>query len=608
MSERDFSPGKPVRNPYELYGWNRPDSLLDILSSDALSGVPFWLFGERLSGKTSVLLCVKNRIEASGSNFGVIVDFQEFYSRGQEYSTANSYRHILEVSFKRLLETGLWDKRTLKSLLEDDGILDTEPDNASRWANAMKKMADMLQEKNKALVLLFDDAEKLPDFFPNNNNYFYIFRDFGHNWRKGEGGVTYALAGAIPLADLKAKTPGSSQFDGIKDPRILAPLNEEEFEELWKDIENSLSEESRRNLRVCIDRRGDARQLCGGWPAFAKILAHAWKDATSAENSNPLENDLEHILKRHAASRAHLARIARDLSAPGINARHLIDCGLLVENDPDIGGYSINGELLKLHLRKFPDPREQGAPVFKDAGELGAWLVEHDLLPALLSMLGGEHEDWLEFKGEIWPDQEHIEADNKARGSRQTLNDWLWNIARAMLAMRNSRGGLILVGIGDKGEILGVNTHDNSDTDYRRKIREKLGVKKFKIVKSKNDDKEIHKLDNCEWDLEKGGWCRFEMKTLEGRKILAIIVSPRPEFVSQAHSVAMDTLSPTGAQTPRAPYILLRNKDATSYSYPTSNTKETAEIIEKHRATFMDSSDLSDFLSKLRDFQCGAPH
>lgn len=64
---------------------------------------------------------------------------------------------------------------------------------------------------------------------------------------------------------------------------------------------------------------------------------------------------------------------------------------------------------------------------------------------ALIELAGGQETDWLEFKAALWPESGQFKLG-------ENLDDCRWNVAKGLVAMANSRGGCVLVGICEKAD------------------------------------------------------------------------------------------------------------------------------------------------------------
>jgi cold shock CspA family protein len=84
-----------------------------------------------------------------------------------------------------------------------------------------------------------------------------------------------------------------------------------------------------------------------------------------------------------------------------------------------------------------------------------------------LDLAGGDEREWLELKAAACP----IDGELAAGYSRA---DYEWNVAKAVVAMANSAGGVVLLGVDDFGEIIGVDASDP------KQVRKRKGEEEFR--------------------------------------------------------------------------------------------------------------------------------
>jgi len=77
-----------------------------------------------------------------------------------------------------------------------------------------------------------------------------------------------------------------------------------------------------------------------------------------------------------------------------------------------------------------------------------------DVAP-LLKLTGGQETDWLEFKASC-------ERPVEGLSPGETADDYRWHVARAMVALANTHGGCLLLGVNDDGEPVGLGPSDPS--------------------------------------------------------------------------------------------------------------------------------------------------
>lgn len=69
--------------------------------------------------------------------------------------------------------------------------------------------------------------------------------------------------------------------------------------------------------------------------------------------------------------------------------------------------------------------------------------------------------EWLELKASFYPESGNFEHGTNA-------DDYRWNLAKAVIALANSIGGVVLLGVADDGGVIGI---DASDPDGRRRSK-----------------------------------------------------------------------------------------------------------------------------------------
>ena len=73
---------------------------------------------------------------------------------------------------------------------------------------------------------------------------------------------------------------------------------------------------------------------------------------------------------------------------------------------------------------------------------------------ALIELAGGSETNWLEFKAACCPTIEHALKPGESEG------DLKWNVAKACIAMANTDGGCLLLGVDDRGQPVGLGPSD----------------------------------------------------------------------------------------------------------------------------------------------------
>lgn len=162
----------------------------------------------------------------------------------------------------------------------------------------------------------------------------------------------------------------------------------------------------------------------------------------------------------------------------------------------------------------------------RNFGELAEKILSYsnDDVEALIKLSRGEETEWLEFKASLYASKEF------PLGEDETNDDLFFNAAKAVIAMANSQGGIVLIGVSDDKlpEPVGLTYSDPKE------ILKNKGVDDFlrNLV-----DKAIYPQDK-KWETGEATWvlndnaalrCTPRMCSWKGKKVAAIIVTPVPE-------------------------------------------------------------------------------
>lgn len=585
FNEADLGSNTVTRNPEKLFAWNKPGALLDQIFENVRHGDTFLLYGERKSGKTSLLRCLVARIEARlPACLPVLLDFQDIF--GGNISSTGSYKHILEQIFIVLEDEcgkpDSWSRADLDRIIERRAISPVPGENdidlviSARFRDVEK----LMREYGKTLVLFFDDCERLPQYFPDNrDSFFYPVRKLRQNWDPDRGGISFVLAGAEKLEFFEHRT-GSPQFNNVGDEIAVEPLCKNDFVEMWEIM-----------LEACPVSQNisgeEAYALCGGRAALAKLLLDCLRKGEDPRKSKPINKILQNIYDRHPDGQKYLRDIALgELPDDDAPQKRLESFHLIEENSPDMGGFHICGSLWRDFLK---DKTISNPPVMEiqNAGQLAEILARDVNLEKLLKLrhLRGEYADWLEFK-------EYAIPDNSKYPPNKTEGDMLWHIAKEILAMRNTRGGLILLGVADDGALVGIDYdphNDGAEFDYIRRFVKKMNNAANPPV-FKGRDEHLN-LEKCEWKLDNVKWINFKMVKIDGKYVLAIIVHPQPEFFDKDHFLKKIKLKNQGVWNR---LLLVRNNFA-SIDIIDVDRKDIDQAIKKHQDFCAQSEDLERF-------------
>ena len=80
---------------------------------------------------------------------------------------------------------------------------------------------------------------------------------------------------------------------------------------------------------------------------------------------------------------------------------------------------------------------------------------------ALMELVRHSETEWLELKASIHPEGGNFEQETNA-------DDYRWNVAKAVIALANSIGGVVLLGVADDGGVIGI---EASDPNGRRRSK-----------------------------------------------------------------------------------------------------------------------------------------
>lgn len=189
--------------------------------------------------------------------------------------------------------------------------------------------------------------------------------------------------------------------------------------------------------------------------------------------------------------------------------------------------------------------------------------------------------DWLEFKAAIFPiDGSYPPGTNK--------DYYSWNVAKAVIGMANTRGGVVLLGIDDNGEAVGLDPSDPDndisrgafDLFTRKTLTPAINCGKWNVESAEGKRRTVYSVRNPV--LLAQSWEPYYYKFKE-RYVAAIIVKP-VAFGSEDLIFVEDTA----------------NKNETVYCRQLGGGNTMAywkkEDIENYIATRTDSNDYFDIL------------
>ena len=140
----------------------------------------------------------------------------------------------------------------------------------------------------------------------------------------------------------------------------------------------------------------------------------------------------------------------------------------------------------------------------------------------LLKAAGGRECEWLELKASI-----KLSKEDSNKGESQ--KDLYWNIAKAVIALANSTGGALIIGIDDNGQRVDLANENNdprgiikSDGHEKYYLKEIYG----KIWSGEHDGKEWNKEKGIRYTKKLPSIMEYNLCTYEGGEVFVILVKP----------------------------------------------------------------------------------
>lgn len=199
---------------------------------------------------------------------------------------------------------------------------------------------------------------------------------------------------------------------------------------------------------------------------------------------------------------------------------------------------------------------------------------------ALISLSGGQESEWLEFKAGIGPPRgQPMGKDEK--GKDYNRYDYHWHVARAVIAMANTRGGVILLGISEHKPPEPPEPVGLSSSDPKGILNEKGKDSFFNDVLNHA----IHP-DTKLWKTGASGTLSIyrgslietfkpEMYEWQGKQIAALFVCPVP---------GSDDLISVFKKETTAEIFLVREKGNRGYNRPLINNSDINDFKRKRES------------------------
>ena len=498
-----------VKDPKLLFGWNAPGMLLDVAVGKIEAGDAFMVRGERRSGKTSFLSCLKALVYAECQ--GITVSSVDFSCISDITDAFSAHKYI----FEKVLRS-LWDDERISWMPDSLDLnrfhftrnnLDnsfTQLDGEYSIQECLKMLDSLLKRHNHRLFIFFDEYESMHRAFGGGTSYFNTYRELQQHSEKG--GISCIIAGAESTRSFSGRT-GSPQFN-LFEPIYLGTIARDAFYALWKHCLDDCSPQCRERVQAkmaTIEGGIDGiYELCGGRPAYAKALGAFWTelgDGTPPRLIQWFEDILNRLSRCDNNSKAVLFTIARGRSLNRLNVvrkNEILDdlrqLNLIRKNDEDPTGlpWCINGKLWQEFLisRYEDEPSQVNLSVasaqelhdgysmegrdrkgiITDGHSLARWFLGHrDFSTTILQDY--RETDWLEFKRAFYWNTEpahtgdgqeyfpglcrecgrrpHVKAHENCWSNCTKRNEVNWKVSEAVIAIANSGGGVLLLGIDD---------------------------------------------------------------------------------------------------------------------------------------------------------------
>jgi hypothetical protein len=168
-----------------------------------------------------------------------------------------------------------------------------------------------------------------------------------------------------------------------------------------------------------------------------------------------------------------------------------------------------------------------------NGADLVRQIVNHQdfKLENLLDFVRKSEPEWLEFKAAILPETWELDTKGEKKfeydTKKENLTNFIWDVAKEVIAMANTCGGAIVLGVDNDGNIVGL---DNSDKDKRLAESEDKFTREVLDVCFKPDSQEWRCFKNSYKISSKTLYSMIEYKFVEAKnkKVVFIIVEPIP--------------------------------------------------------------------------------
>lgn len=510
-----------VEDPQFLFG--RKDLLNSVASLMAQRRCSVFMWGERRTGKSSFLLCLKHVIYDKFKN--VIPVYIDLSNRMISKNTDAVYAYIGERIASEFL---IVYKNELVGVAPREFVPDFT--SRDRAIEAFESLTDYIYNKGYRIILLIDEYEYLFEKAFSDSDGFYPIRSISS---RANSPLSFIIAGTIHWRVLchEIGSPALNTTNTI----IIGPLDEASFISM---IDNEMSDLSEHDRMIANELFMDKEKTFldfGGNPYFGKLFFanYLWvnKDIHRFVSiiKEPFRNRLSNITRNFGINDA--SSLMRATLEGGQNQMDMADLGiirLLEDKHPTLFG-TYWSDYVRNTKSQECNSSTSACDIVDNGAELVRRILDHRCggISGLLEFVDYNETEWLEFKASLLPE---FCIDNS--GNRQyrleedeNLSDYVFDVVKAIIGLCNQSGGAVLLGIDDDGRCVGLEPSDKAGllkTSRDRFTRDAVNPALKPEIKEWQGKKESFKLqDSNLYNL-------FEYRFIEyeDNLVLAIIVEP----------------------------------------------------------------------------------
>lgn len=576
-----------VEEPELLFGWNERGKRLDVALGKIVSGQSFMVRGERRSGKTSFLHCLKARIDAEYPC--ITVAFVNFSGCGIS-DAVSAHKYVIE----KVLEA-LFDDRRIDWLPDPLLLGRTKFAKGSFYEeleqlggvpavqNCLNKLDYLLKQHGHRVAIFFDEYENMHDAFGGGTSYFCTYRELQQRSNE-KGGICSIIAGAESTDSFSGRT-GSPQFN-LLHPLYITGIEKSSFCKMWNACLEECSPMCRQRVEEQMQAIGgidEIHALCGGRPAYAKALGDFWASGETGDEPPQLTQWFRQILNRLSRYGDGSKRILLTLALGRSWSRLQVDkkseltddlklLDLVRKNEGSDGPlWSIAGGLWQRFLEQCDDieasSESNGEAVVQDTDitsleevsdglSLARWFLGHRGFSSSILQHCRER-DWLEFKRALYCDdppadielggdyfpglcsgcrrKPHAAPDERCWKNCIERDKALWEVSKAVIALANTGGGVLLLGVDDSLPEIGYIPHSlresarDAEAFFRLKLRPAIVPENGIWRVSSNKKWQIAQVSRAEYHVWRNDGLYFREEIAEdGSRYAAVFVSPLP--------------------------------------------------------------------------------